>query len=123
MSENGQVEAVQVAVVPNLSNATIAEVVPLEKLTDRINDDTSQDRPQVRTEEEPPAQNHIAALQTQEAEVRRQEEETALIQAGIMIKQKIRACRQQIFSAMQRLQVFTTLLPASNIKFEGSVLI
>ena len=45
------------------------------------------------------------ALQTQEAELRRLEEEAVLVQAQAMVKQKIRACRQQIFSAMQRLQV------------------
>jgi hypothetical protein len=50
-------------------------------------------------------QQHYESLQTQEAELRRIEEEKALNQGSAMIKQKIRACRHQIFSAMQRLQV------------------
>jgi hypothetical protein len=92
------------APVPTFSNATIP-AMSVDKTFDNSNA-VSQEHTQIKTGEEALiSQNHIAALQTQEAEIRRQEEETALIQAGIMINQKIRACRQQIFSAMQRLQV------------------
>jgi hypothetical protein len=92
------------APVPTHSNETKPEMSAHENV-DNGNGSVTQDHKQIRTEEEAIAQNHIAALQTHEAEIRRQEEETALIQAGFMINQKIRACRQQIFSAMQRLQV------------------
>ncbi len=99
------------APAPTFSSVTVPETSE-DKSVDSSNGPETQVHTHIRTEEEaPPAQNQIAALQTQEAEVRRQEEEIALIQAGNMINQKIRACRQQIFSAMQRLQVCACFVP------------
>ena len=103
------------APVSTVSNVTMPEMPP-GKILDSSNGSGTQDHTQMKIEEVPLAQNHIAELQNQEAEVRRQEEETALIQAGIMIKQKIRACRHQIFSAMQRLQVRAALITENNIE-------
>lgn len=58
-----------------------------------------------RNETKDDGQVQYESLQTHEAELRRLEEEKALYQGSVQIKQKIRVCRQQIFSAMQRLQV------------------
>jgi hypothetical protein len=63
--------------------------------------------------ERPGRDGSIEALQSEEAEMRRREEETALLQAASMVRQKIRACRQRIFASMQRLQVQRTTVEMS----------